>query len=209
LVIHLKQSEFSRPLKYAFNFEKISKPPKQLIVGGFNFGGLDMSPRVFLANDKNGSLGTYCTGTTEWVSDSRVICRKGAPAGTGNFLSVFVNVSGQIGSSKALFSYNVPAIDSVTKAATKGAPTEGGTTITLTGLNFGLDENAIQVSVDNSNCPITLAALASSPASIQCTLPAGSGHPRIGIYLKYFFCHFIYLLLKFSQCSHLRLIIIC
>jgi hypothetical protein len=88
------------------------------------------------------------------------------PAGEGNNLPVAVSAGDQV-SSATSFSYGAPALTGISAAA---YPTAGGTPITLTGSNFGL--NPI-VKVGSSVAP--LAPAGSSHTQIVCTLPAGQG----------------------------------
>lgn len=88
------------------------------------------------------------------------------PAGEGNNLPVAVSAGGQI-SSATSFSYGAPALTGISAAA---YPTAGGTPLTLTGSNFGLNP---VVKVGSSIAP--LAPTGSSHTQIVCTLPAGQG----------------------------------
>ena len=90
------------------------------------------------------------------------------PAGEG--LNRSVQVTGEAGSSTntLVFNYNPPVISGVSPAT---APTDGGTTITLTGSSFGLNPT---VTIGGNFASID----SSSHGQITCILPAGQGTNR-------------------------------
>lgn len=122
-----------------------------ITITGTNFG---VSPTVSIGG-KNAQVtsGTH----TQLVVNS--------PAGEGVNQPVVVNSGGQI-SNSAEFSYLPPAITGINYAS---APTAGGTTVTLTGSNFGITPT---VSIGGYAAPLTGVP---SHTQIICTLPAGQG----------------------------------
>jgi len=89
-----------------------------------------------------------------------------APAGQGKDLSVTITTTGgKIVSTPGIFSYNPPAITSITPTS---APTNGGTELTIFGTSFGTSPI---VTVGGVTCPIVTA----THSQIKCTLPEGQG----------------------------------
>jgi hypothetical protein len=88
------------------------------------------------------------------------------PPGQGLGESVTVTVAGTVSNALSL-DYDAPVITSISPA---GASTSGGTTITITGHNFGLSGS---VSIGGLSAPITQGGY--SHTAITCTLPAGQG----------------------------------
>ncbi|MFM2241876.1 MAG: hypothetical protein RLZ97_731, partial [Verrucomicrobiota bacterium] len=87
------------------------------------------------------------------------------PAGQGTNKAVRLNAGSQQ-SAAVLFSYNAPQITSITADS---YPTSGGTTLTITGSNFGISPT---VSFGSGGATIIGAP---THTRILCTLPAGQG----------------------------------
>ena len=86
------------------------------------------------------------------------------PAGEGTNLQVVLDAGG-IYSNALAFSYLPPAISGVSPGT---GPTQGGTTLTVTGSNFGLNPS---VFVGPSFAPV----ISTSHTQLTCILPAGQG----------------------------------
>ena len=86
------------------------------------------------------------------------------PEGEGINLQVMVNAGGQWAVA-GVFDYDAPTITDFTPT---WGPTAGGTLLTISGSNFGLDPI---VMVGAASCPVTSV----SHDTIECTLPAGAG----------------------------------
>ncbi len=115
--------------------------------------------------DNSGTVtvdGNACTSPT-WTHTS-IICT--IPAGQGVNRNIVITTAGSQTASSTAFSYAAP---SVTGIAPSLGLTAGGTSIVLTGSNFGV--SGPTVTVDGLNCPVT----ASSSTSVTCTAPGGVG----------------------------------
>jgi large repetitive protein len=125
----------------------------RLTLTGTNFG---LSPSVSIGG-RAASLAAPATHTSLEVD---------LPAGEGTNQPVLVTVDGR--SSGALeFDYDPPVIQNVVASS---FPTAGGSTVTLTGLNFGLDP-----SVKVNGIDATIVAGSASHESVSFLLPAGQG----------------------------------
>lgn len=88
------------------------------------------------------------------------------PAGVGNAHAVTVSDStGTRFSNSINFPYDPPLIASISPTSASGG---GGTTLTITGTNFGTSSS---VTIGASACPVTF----QSHTSVECTIPGGSG----------------------------------
>lgn len=118
-------------------------------VTGRDFGGADFGPVVEFIDQTGADSETNCTNN-RWVNDTMVICED-VPAGTGSERQVYVKVGGQQGTSRAVFQYDFPRIDSVAGDPTGDElpdlefPTGGDVTITISGSNFGSDAEEVLV----------------------------------------------------------------
>ncbi len=112
--------------------------------------------------------GNACTSVIHGVQpDTEVRCT--LPAGAGVSRAVQVTVDGQASSSPATFSYSAPTLATVTPST---GPTAGGTTLTLSGANFGAA--GASVTLAGVTCPVTV----QSHTQVLCTLPPGAGTAR-------------------------------
>jgi hypothetical protein len=107
------------------------------------------------------------TQTGQWFSDQQIICS--LPAGEGKNASfyVFSNVTGSGIANSALFSYAPPSITSIVSSNN----TNGGTTVTINGINFGFSTSTINFTT--GLCPEVVGT--HSHTQLQCTLPSGQG----------------------------------
>ena len=125
----------------------------RLTLTGSNFG---LTPSVSIGG-RPASLAAPATHTSLEVD---------LPAGEGSNQPVLVTVDGR--SSGALeFDYDPPVIQNVVASS---FPTAGGSTVTLTGLNFGLDP-----SVKVNGIDATIVAGSAGHESVSFLLPAGQG----------------------------------
>ena len=108
--------------------------------------------------------GKNCGITT--VSHTRIVCS--VPEGIGQGLTMQIDVAGQVVA--GMYSYESPEIYSVSEV---GGPTTGGTLISLTGINFGADSDAVSRSVLVGATPCNIASW--SHSTVTCTTPAGQG----------------------------------
>lgn len=115
-----------------------STGPGTITVSGLNFGGLDPTPTSVL-NDASRSLddGPLCS-TTAWSSASSVVCDGSTTATLPNpphRLMVTVSTIVSTRSSWTL-SYESPIVSTLAADGRNG-PVSGGSTVTISGLNFG------------------------------------------------------------------------
>lgn len=111
---------------------------------------------------------TLLTPGTSWAF-GQIVCL--LPPGQGANLPVVLTVGGQVPVVTPTFSYLPPAINQVSP---QSGPTQGGQTVTLFGVNFGL--SAIISFVSPSSGPYcTLTGLGQSHRQIVCIVPAGEG----------------------------------
>jgi hypothetical protein len=143
-------------------------------ITGSNFGTSNSSPDV--------RVGATTCMATEWVSDSQLVCR--LAAGAGNKLPVAITVKAsfnneakgtmQVGEAVQRFDYDQPLI---TAMVSPNAPLSAGTSVTLTGFNFGIrpaDGYAI-VRIGESICS---SSMWFSTTSVGCQLAQGSGEGK-------------------------------
>jgi len=121
----------------AINGSAINSPAtgsKTVSVLGSNFG-------VFRASGK-GKYGDTSGEASKWVSDSTTAFR--SPAGVAAGLTAAYTVCGRFGSVEMQLSYDVPT---VTDQTPSNGATDGGSTITLLGLNFGTADYSSRAAV--------------------------------------------------------------
>ena len=96
-------------------------------VFGSNFAGFSETPTITLGSSRCNS---------EWVSATSILCR--VPAGVGAGLQIIVNVEEQVASTTRAWSYNVPAVSSISPVTSS---TTGAISVTLSGSDFGTAGN--------------------------------------------------------------------
>jgi hypothetical protein len=126
---------------------------------GSNFG--PNSPQNDPAAVKVGlSSGTVISRSSEHAS---LTLRPSS--GTGMLRTVFVTVSNLVNSLTASFSYSAPTISSVVPSVVK----HSGSTITITGTNFGTDASLLSVQIGSLLCSSNV--LMTMHVSLMCTTP--------------------------------------
>lgn len=100
---------------------------------------------------------TRCT--SEWVSATSILCR--VPPGVGSGLQVLVNVESQAVSVTRAWSYNAPALSSISPVA---GSTTGAISVTLSGSDFGTAGNAYNPSsaIGSTSCTTAIHVLGTS-----------------------------------------------
>lgn len=130
-----------------------------LTITGNNFGPPGSSSVALVA----GATTTLCPVTQN--SHAAIECT--LPPGQGSNLGIRVTTTEQLSDTMS-FAYDAPEIFTISPPS---APATGGTTLTITGRNFGTTSS---VTIGGANCPVT----AQGHSQILCTLPAGSGSGR-------------------------------
>lgn len=141
---------------------------------GLNFAPVDATATAFINNNAN-LVGLYdvCT-TTSWSSGTAVTCMPNE-RGADSMRSVAVGGLGQSGTGGA-FTYDGPII---TSNFEYNQPSSGGTTVTISGLNFGYVDATPESYVGLSYCQTTSW---SSATTVQCQMPtAGAGTNAIAM----------------------------
>ncbi|WP_245859874.1 IPT/TIG domain-containing protein [Spirosoma aerolatum] len=108
---------------------------ESLTLTGTNFG--TSSGRI--------NFGSQAASILKW-SDTLVVCK--VPVGQGTAIPIAVETSGKAISNTLLFSYDAPSLSTISSVS---GLTTGGTSVTLTGTNFGLSAQ-----VNFGNIPATL-----------------------------------------------------
>ena len=126
---------------------------------GMNFGVVDTTPLVAIGNR------TQYAYPTVWTSDTTMTAH--SPFGAGKELPVYIKLGRLLASTTQMFSYDKPAMDSMTPAF---GPTSGGFTITLQGKNFG---NPVSTSVGDTKGNVIAGSVA--PSSLEILAPPGTG----------------------------------
>ncbi len=104
--------------------------------------------------------GVACPVTS--YGQTQIVCT--APAGIGTGLTLTLTSGGQ--SDSTTVSYAPPALSAV---AAPTRPTQGGSTVTITGTNLGA--TGATVTIGGAACPVTL----QGHTQVRCTLPVGQG----------------------------------
>ena len=103
---------------------------------GLNFGTVDYSNTVALFGPNETYPGSYTVSAiSEWVSDSSMRAKIPPGVGAGLNVSLMFNGTFLAGTISMLFTYDAPFISASTLA---NGPTEGGSAVTISGLNFGI-----------------------------------------------------------------------
>ena len=125
---------------------------------GSNFAGFSETPTITLGS-------TRCA--SEWVSSTSILCR--VPRGVGAGLQVLVNVEGQTVSVTRAWSYNAPAVSSISPVA---GSTTGAVSVTLSGAEFGFAGNSYNPSssIGPTSCTTVLHV---SDTSVLCRIAPG------------------------------------
>jgi len=135
-------------------------------VHGTNFGTVDSKPQIKV-NGKN------CQ-TTEWKSNTEVLCV--APSGQGTGKDVSVDILGQPSKTSpgTRFSYDGPIVTGMDPA---NGPTIGGTELTVYGSNFGSREDGKKIEVRIGEVPCSSQTWVSQ-STVICVTPSGTGAAR-------------------------------
>jgi len=125
---------------------------------GSNFAGFSETPTITLGS-------TRCA--SEWVSATSILCR--VPRGVGAGLQVLVDVEGQTVSVTRAWSYNAPAVSSISPVA---GSTTGAVSVTLSGAEFGFAGNSYNPSssIGPTSCTTLLHV---SDTSVLCRIAPG------------------------------------
>lgn len=133
-----------------------------ITVVGTNFGAANLGPSARLSSS--------ACDTTAWITTSYIKCL--TPKGVGSTQSMAVTVASLVGTSPstfAYFTYNSPLICGLAPA---NAGTTGGSSITLTGLQFGPNDNTVTAQLGSTSCDT---ASWTSDSSILCTTALAGG----------------------------------
>lgn len=125
---------------------------------GQNFGNADTSPTV--------RLGSSVCSTSQWVSYTAITCI--TDYGSGAALAAAVTVAKQVGTRITAFSYDNPVVTSVTRM--NGA-VSGGTSVTVLGSNFGMENFTPSLSLGSSACATSIW---STNTMVTCAVVAGT-----------------------------------
>ena len=119
----------------------------------------DMTPTVIVGM-------TMCE-TTAWISNSQVICQ--TVRGGGRALTAAMMVSGIPGTGLFAFTYDAPV---VTQLSTINSPTSAGVSVTVSGFNFGLGVDPVNVLIGGTACAQSQWV---SGSSVTCLAAPGQG----------------------------------
>jgi IPT/TIG domain/Tyrosine-protein kinase ephrin type A/B receptor-like len=112
--------------------------------------------------------GVSCTVLGGGHTHTQIKCTQ--PAGVGTGLVVALSVSGQNSDNTLSFSYDAPVINGISPTHT---PSEGGSFITVTGVNFGSGTSGGVISFGAQTC--SYLAVNYGHSQIVCAAPSGSG----------------------------------
>ena len=127
-----------------------------IVLTGADYGLCDFTPSVQVVS--------ACSSTT-WTSDSVVSCRMAQGFLSGQDVSITVGVS--TGSLTDALSFDVPVITSMNNS---NARATGGSSISLTGLDFGFYDSSSRMRMGYTACQ---ASVWTSDSSMTCTIPSG------------------------------------
>ncbi len=108
-----------------------------IVFSGFLFGSTDPTPVA--------SIGDTICVSTRWTSDSSLSCV--SATGVGGALKLSVNVYESVATSEPLFSYSAPQVQAFSPPL---ARFDGGTTVTISGQNYGILDSTVAVRVGQS-----------------------------------------------------------
>jgi hypothetical protein len=137
-----------------------------LTVKGMNFGSSNLSPS-FMIHD------VVCS-SSQWVTETTVICA--LPPSIGAMRTIQANTASLIGTTTGIFSYDAPTISTshvtIDGYVTSNGPASGNYDLTLTGTNFGAQQNAAAARVGITECKTTSWR---SNTAVVCRTPDGTG----------------------------------
>jgi hypothetical protein len=142
--------------------------------------GLNSAGGAFIITIQGQSFGTAGDGSSisvtiglqacPIVSQSHTVVTCQLPAGEGTQRAIKMTVDLQDAFAPVALNYGAPNITSISPVSQ--ALTSGGSTLTVTGINFGLSSS---VRVGGNNCPI----LTQTHTTLTCRVPSGQGAPSI------------------------------
>jgi hypothetical protein len=156
----LGQFSYDSPVvSHIFKHNAPTSASATITVFGSNFLNVDTSPEA--------RLGLTLCGTTSWITQTSINCRH--PKGTGGNHRVSITVRGNVGCNMEIFTYGAPVVSSVSPA---NAPTSSGTTLTITGKNFGHKNLSPVATIGSTRCKKTTWI---GTTAILCMTSAGVG----------------------------------
>jgi hypothetical protein len=163
-----KSGGFTYDLPALTNAQRANAPSTSsatISISGLNFGTVNISPTIRVGN-------TACL-SSQWVAATALICV--TPVGATSSLAVSVVFPDLVGSAGALFSFDTAVI---TRVLTTNAAATAGSTISLTGFNFGAVVYSGTAQIAATSCITTSW---NSDTSVTCSVPQGFRHQlRIG-----------------------------
>jgi hypothetical protein len=126
-------------------------------ISGLNFGARDVTQTVMMKLD-------VCASTS-WSSYTTLSCDASQSITNGKAFYTTVSVSTLTGTASTYFTFDAPI---VSMAATDNAPSSGGASVTLRGLNFASDDRTISASIGGKNECATLSW--TSLTEVRCTM---------------------------------------
>jgi len=131
----------------------------QVTIYGQNFGNADTTPTT--------RLGSTVCSTSQWRSATVIECV--TAFGSGADLAAAVTVATQVGTRLTAFSYDNPVVTSMKRM--NGA-VSGGTSVTILGSNFGMEDFSPSIMIGESMCATSVWT---ANTAVTCQLTAGSG----------------------------------
>jgi len=163
-----KAGGFTYDLPVMTNAQRPNAPSTSgavISISGLNFNSANFSPTA--------RVGSSVCVTTSWVSATSFTCA--SPVGTTSNLAVSVVLSDLVGSAGSLFSFDTAVI---TRSSASNAATTAGSTLTLSGFNFGAAAISGTAQISSSSCSSTQWV---TDTSVVCAVPPGSGQQlRLG-----------------------------
>jgi hypothetical protein len=130
-----------------------------LTLGGVNFGLDGGTPTV--------EIGGLACSDVKLVTDTSIVCKPSA--GIGSAHSVAVNSNSIAGTLITSFTYDAPAVTFISKF---NAPTSGGASLTVSGVNLGNSDYSVSVNIAGTSC---LTSSWKSDSSVVCLSASGTG----------------------------------
>lgn len=126
---------------------------------GTNFGPAEPSATVKIAESQ-------CS-TTYWMTATQMVCA--VKVGVGSSKAITLEVNGLPGTFFLAFSYDSPI---VTQAGPLNMPVTVGSSVTVTGTNFGAQDSSFQVAIGSTVC---LSSAFVSTTTLKCAPTPGAG----------------------------------
>ena len=157
---------FSYNIPYALSAQHANHPTSgrsQLSLTGVNFGSI-------MDHSGVSRFGISSSGSTNWFSDSSIVCT--IAAGVSGLLPIVVTWDSSVSTQSMAFTYNRPQVLFISRLYSSPS---GGDKVSISGRFFGSADYSPVAYVDYEQC---VSSVWSSDSSLSCGVPRGYGPGR-------------------------------